>query len=134
MHFYDKNDWYVHTGTPNPAKRIGLQMGFPGLTAATTGYFVAGYGIPDIPAPPAQVTSMFTNWSAQAATFKRTEGQSSGFGDHKHLISGPLDSFCRTETRVSYYSTLSGTRPANVRAHQPHPATHRFSFSGPQIA
>jgi len=88
MHFYDTNDWYVHVGTPEPARRIGLQMGFPGLTAATTGYFMAGYGIPDIPAPPAQVTSMFTNWNAQAQKFKRTDAQKDSLTTGKGVAFG----------------------------------------------
>lgn len=88
MHFYDKNDWYVHIGTPDPAKRIGLQMGFPGLNVKTTGYFMAGYGIPDIPPPPTQVTSMFRNWSAQAQKFNRTDAQKDSLTTGKGVAFG----------------------------------------------
>ena len=88
MHFYDQTDWYVHAGTPDPAKRIGLQMGFPGLTARTAGYFMAGYGIPDIPAPPVQVTSMFRNWNAHAQKFKRTDAQKDSLKTGKGVAFG----------------------------------------------
>lgn len=56
MHF-DPNEWYVHVGHSDPARRIGLIVDF-GLQARTSAYFMVGHRIPNIPPPPREVTDL----------------------------------------------------------------------------
>lgn len=53
----DKNEWYIHLGTPE--NRVGLALNIADVVRANSGsYFMAGTRVPGIPEPPKAVTDI----------------------------------------------------------------------------
>ncbi len=53
----DPKEWYLHLG--NPSNRIGLKLNVGNIFGAEAGaYFMSGFHIPDMPAPPLMVTNI----------------------------------------------------------------------------
>lgn len=79
LHF-DPQEWYVHVGHPNKYQRIGLMAKFGPINARTDGYFMVGHRIPDIPAPPVEVTSHLRNWQVPQRSQEQRDSLKLGKG------------------------------------------------------
>lgn len=58
---FSPDKWFVYVGTPTD--RVGVRLGLPGINAQASSYFMVGQDIPDMPAPPAEVTRQLKNYT-----------------------------------------------------------------------
>lgn len=89
----DKNNWYIHIGTPS--KMIGIKIGIKQAFLRAESYLMAGTNIPDAPAPPKEVARLLGITSKQADYMKSLNelglGKGFAFGSHFTFDTGEMN-------------------------------------------